>query len=442
MGPFDSIIEKEKPEANTGKSEGELSNFNKIFEILDEMIYNKVLAIPVTTSTMRKYLFNCGVQCIDSAESSIYRSMISSFCLSIENTHKNEPTKINDKEWAQIKPLIIKYIELNKDFDAQDKRMKKKDYDLFLNDLDKFSDTYPNFFDSGNRLRKTQERIEKLIKMNERLDKIKNYREKMELYLRSEKPIEKAEPYIEKFRERYMANGNEDDLRQLQRLLIKKGIICSDDEVICAINQQEGMAQEDSFRSKVQSRNPKQLDDYVRIFLDIYGEHYFENLSKLESLLSEKFPNKNFQNLDTFVANIKADIETEIFEKNLFEKKRKVSINDLDVLDGYEFQKVVGELFQKMGYVVENTPLSGDQGADLILTKFGEKVVVQAKRYEDKVTNGAIQEAVAAIKFYGARRAIVITTGNYTKSAHELAKANDVELIDREVLTSLIAKYM
>lgn len=44
-----------------------------------------------------------------------------------------------------------------------------------------------------------------------------------------------------------------------------------------------------------------------------------------------------------------------------------------------------------MGYDVQNTPLSGDQGADLILEKFGEKTIVQAKRYQGNVTNRAVQ---------------------------------------------------
>ena len=38
-----------------------------------------------------------------------------------------------------------------------------------------------------------------------------------------------------------------------------------------------------------------------------------------------------------------------------------------------------------MKYKVEPTPLSNDYGADLICTKNGQVLVVQAKRYEGKV---------------------------------------------------------
>ena len=58
-----------------------------------------------------------------------------------------------------------------------------------------------------------------------------------------------------------------------------------------------------------------------------------------------------------------------------------------------------------MGYHVIHTPLSNDQGADLIVEKFSVKTVVQAKNWAKNVDNSGIQEAVAAIKHYDAQRA-------------------------------------
>ena len=94
-----------------------------------------------------------------------------------------------------------------------------------------------------------------------------------------------------------------------------------------------------------------------------------------------------------------------------------------------------------MGYSAIKTPKSSDQGADLIISKDGEKTVVQAKRYSGKVSNKAIQEIVASKKYYNVKRALVVTTGEYTKSAFNLAQANDVELWDRTKLDSLLEKY-
>lgn len=95
-----------------------------------------------------------------------------------------------------------------------------------------------------------------------------------------------------------------------------------------------------------------------------------------------------------------------------------------------------------MGYRVEHTKLSHDQGADLVVSKFGEKIVVQAKQYSNKVNNKAVQEIVAAIKHYGADRGMVITTDEFTRSAIELANSNNVDLINREKLEKMVKKFL
>ena len=48
------------------------------------------------------------------------------------------------------------------------------------------------------------------------------------------------------------------------------------------------------------------------------------------------------------------------------------------------------------------TPQSGDQGADLIIEKYGLKFVVQCKFYSNPVGNKAVQEVIAAKGFYDA----------------------------------------
>ena len=97
----------------------------------------------------------------------------------------------------------------------------------------------------------------------------------------------------------------------------------------------------------------------------------------------------------------------------------------------------LSDLYNKMGYEVEPTKLSGDQGADVVVIKFGEKTVIQAKRYGGTVGNKAVQEIIAAISLYKAQKGIVITNNYFTKSAVELAEANKIELIDRDGLKEI-----
>ena len=77
-------------------------------------------------------------------------------------------------------------------------------------------------------------------------------------------------------------------------------------------------------------------------------------------------------------------------------------------------------------------PERHDYGADLVLRKWGKKIVVQAKRYERNVGIAAVQEVVGSIAYYKADRAMVVTNSNFTKSARDLAKRNEVELWGRK----------
>ena len=114
-----------------------------------------------------------------------------------------------------------------------------------------------------------------------------------------------------------------------------------------------------------------------------------------------------------------------------------------NIKNGYEFEEYVANLYNKLGYKIEEvTKKSGDQGADIVAYKDGKKYVIQVKYYNSAVGNKAIQEVVASIKLYGANKSIVVTNNNFTSSAIELAKANNVELINGEKLNEMRKKIV
>jgi restriction system protein len=114
-----------------------------------------------------------------------------------------------------------------------------------------------------------------------------------------------------------------------------------------------------------------------------------------------------------------------------FDPSRFVTMYHVDAMNGYDFEKFLVEVFQTAGYDVEGTKLSGDQGADLFATRFGKKIVIQAKNYSGSVGNTAVQEAISAKSFYGCDEAMVVTNSFFTKSAIELANAASVRLVGR-----------
>ena len=131
---------------------------------------------------------------------------------------------------------------------------------------------------------------------------------------------------------------------------------------------------------------------------------------------------------------IKGDTSQEVkLNEAIEEKKRQekeIELGYQNVENGYEFEEYVAKLYEKLGYKTKVTRKSGDQGADIIADKDNKRYVIQAKFYSSSVNNKAVQEVVASIGMYNADYGIVVTNNTYTSSAVELAKANNIELVD------------
>ncbi|MGI6340912.1 MAG: restriction endonuclease [Minisyncoccales bacterium] len=115
---------------------------------------------------------------------------------------------------------------------------------------------------------------------------------------------------------------------------------------------------------------------------------------------------------------------------------------EFNSLSGTDFELLLVRLFESMGYVVEHCGKVGDQGGDLVLNKGPERILIQAKRYTNNIGNGAVQEAVAAKKYYDCSKSVLIGSANFTSGAIELAKANDVRLLGKKELQELIQKNL
>jgi len=195
------------------------------------------------------------------------------------------------------------------------------------------------------------------------------------------------------------------------------------------------------------------LEGYINNFISSYGIGRQEKKQKswnyrdysiawyrindLNKFLKEK--NILFSNYDICLL-LREYIEEREYKKML--GSSKTSSYYFKNLSGTDFEKLLYRLYEKMGYAVQLTGKKGDQGGDLIVTKGGKRIVVQAKRYQDLVNNKAIQEAVAAKGIYNCDSATVVVTSDFTNSALELAKANYVYLINGKKLRELLLYYL
>ncbi len=115
-----------------------------------------------------------------------------------------------------------------------------------------------------------------------------------------------------------------------------------------------------------------------------------------------------------------------------------------DVLDGMswqQFERLVGEAFRLQGYSVAETGGGGaDGGVDLILSKDGEKFLVQCKQWRAfKVGVSVVRELYGVMAAKGAAGGFVVTSGRFTDEASAFASGRNVSLIDGPKLKALIA---
>ncbi|PFX61612.1 hypothetical protein COL36_10405 [Bacillus wiedmannii] len=148
---------------------------------------------------------------------------------------------------------------------------------------------------------------------------------------------------------------------------------------------------------------------------------YQDLQKKLTDLLMQEGEEQMLKDYESYLLNEDEDCES-------------ITIEVIDTMDGYQFEEFVAQLFQDMGYKTEVTSSSGDYGIDVIASRKGLKIGIQAKRYSDKVPNKAVQEVIAGIAFYNLDQGLVITNNYYTKQAQNQAKGTNVLLWDREML--------
>jgi Restriction endonuclease len=109
---------------------------------------------------------------------------------------------------------------------------------------------------------------------------------------------------------------------------------------------------------------------------------------------------------------------------------------------GDDFERLVTRLYEAMGYAAKRIGGVGDQGGDVIASKGGENILIQAKFYGGAVGNAAVQQAVGARPLYNCTRAAVVTSSSFTSEAVALAQSNSVELIDGARLKQMLAEHL
>ncbi len=106
------------------------------------------------------------------------------------------------------------------------------------------------------------------------------------------------------------------------------------------------------------------------------------------------------------------------------------SLSDLYALDPEEFERLVGTVFESLGYEVRLTKRSGDEGIDLELRKGDERSLAQCKRYRGTVGQPDIRDFYGVLVHENAARGYFVTTGQFSLAASMWAQGKPIALID------------
>lgn len=131
------------------------------------------------------------------------------------------------------------------------------------------------------------------------------------------------------------------------------------------------------------------------------------------------------------------------FSKNLGRRNlvdTQTGIHSIRELHWLDFERMVGEVFRRQGYHVEEQGGSApDGGIDLVLYKGGRKLIVQCKRWKNaQVGVSLVRELYGVMTAEKADSCIFISSGTYTADALTFSDGKPIQLIGGEKLASLL----
>jgi restriction system protein len=116
-------------------------------------------------------------------------------------------------------------------------------------------------------------------------------------------------------------------------------------------------------------------------------------------------------------------------------------------LSPYEFEYLVAELYENMGYGIELTKKTHDNGIDIIATNNDitkkEKIIIQCKNTQKNITVKDIREFIGIIELNNATKGAFCTTGDYTSSAKKILLIyNRLEMINGKEIIKLFNAHL
>jgi restriction system protein len=125
-------------------------------------------------------------------------------------------------------------------------------------------------------------------------------------------------------------------------------------------------------------------------------------------------------------------------------RRADLKLAQLASLSPESFEEFVGELFEMMGFEVEQVGGSGDEGADLRLRRNdGLLAVVQCKYQRQTVVGSPVlQKFLGTIHHTHSHKGFFVTTSTFSLAAEKFAAEHPIELVDGPRLVELVSNAL
>lgn len=120
-------------------------------------------------------------------------------------------------------------------------------------------------------------------------------------------------------------------------------------------------------------------------------------------------------------------------------KRADLKLAQLGSLTPEGFEEFVAEVFEAMGYEVEQVGGTGDEGADLRIKREGLQAVVQCKYHSRGVVGSPeLQKFLGTIHHTRSHKGFFVTTRTFSLAAEKFVAEHPIELIDGPRLVELV----
>lgn len=125
-------------------------------------------------------------------------------------------------------------------------------------------------------------------------------------------------------------------------------------------------------------------------------------------------------------------------------RRADLKLAQLGSLSPEQFEEFTAELFEALGYQVECVGGSGDEGADLRLSRDGLRAVAQCKYHQRKGVIGSpdLQKFLGTIHHTGSHKGYFVTTRTFSLAAEKFAAEHPIELVDGPRLIELVEQAL